>query len=348
MRINDILKKLPPDFIQDAVRDVSLPTSAVFVDVHAKEIPKRFGAPFRALFMYQYKNQAGIFRSSADMENFSKKSAVKFLRDKKFTGDVIKKIVKYTKWMSDFIRNNPKAADLIKSHKIFFAQYREFFTYHQIIQWGGDYLAKMEVSGKDRQKRKQVSRALQKAYQFNEMVVPLIEKYFRKLKIQHLLPEEINANLIGNIKAKPKGRNVLILKNRRVVLTAREAKVLKEGVDRKIQSSLKKTDELHGLKVSSGTFIGKVRVIKELAKLGTVKPGEILVTTMTRPQYNPVLKKIGALVTDEGGMVSHAAILSREYKIPCVTGTKIATKIFKDGDIVEVNANHGWVKKLNG
>jgi len=344
--VKNILKQLPPDFSQTAVRDVSLPTSAVFVEIHKKEIPGRFGTPFRALFMYQYKNQAGIFRSPADMENFSKKLAVKFLRDKKFTGNVIKKIVEYTKWMSAFIQNNPRAADLIKNHKIFFTQYRKFFTYHQIVQWGGDYLAKMRVPIKKRKSQKQAARALQKAYQFNEMVVPLVEKYFYKLNVRHLLPEEINENLIENIKFKPKGRNVLIIKNQRLVLTAKQAKTLKDGIDLKMQASLKKTDQVQGLKVSSGIFIGKVRVIKELAKLGTVKPGEVLITTMTRPQYNPILKKIGALVTDEGGMVSHAAILAREYKIPCIVGTKFATKIFKTGDMVEVDANKGIIRKL--
>ena len=65
------------------------------------------------------------------------------------------------------------------------------------------------------------------------------------------------------------------------------------------------------------------------------------------------MKKSAAIVSDEGGITSHAAIVSRELKIPCVIGTKIATKVFKDGDLVEVDANKGIVrlvsrKALNG
>ena len=67
---------------------------------------------------------------------------------------------------------------------------------------------------------------------------------------------------------------------------------------------------------------------------------------MTRPELVPAMKKAAAIVTDEGGLTSHAAIVSRELGIPCVVGTKISTKIFKDGDLVEVNANHGSVRKI--
>ena len=65
---------------------------------------------------------------------------------------------------------------------------------------------------------------------------------------------------------------------------------------------------------------------------------------MTRPEFVPLLKQASAIITDEGGITSHAAIVSRELKIPCIIGTKVATKVLKDGDKVEVNANHGVVR----
>jgi pyruvate, water dikinase len=65
---------------------------------------------------------------------------------------------------------------------------------------------------------------------------------------------------------------------------------------------------------------------------------------MTSPDYVIGMKKAGAIVTDEGGITCHAAIVARELQIPCVIGTKNATKLLKDGQLVEVNANHGWVK----
>jgi pyruvate,water dikinase len=60
----------------------------------------------------------------------------------------------------------------------------------------------------------------------------------------------------------------------------------------------------------------------------------------------PIIKKCGAIVTDEGGITCHAAVISRELEIPCIVGTKIATQVLKDGDLVEVDANKGVVKIL--
>lgn len=67
---------------------------------------------------------------------------------------------------------------------------------------------------------------------------------------------------------------------------------------------------------------------------------------MTNPDLVTAMKIAGAIVTDLGGITSHAAIVSRELNIPCVIGTKIATKVFKDGDMVEVDANRGDVRKI--
>ena len=65
---------------------------------------------------------------------------------------------------------------------------------------------------------------------------------------------------------------------------------------------------------------------------------------MTRPEFVPLMKKALAVVTDEGGITCHAAIVSRELRIPCITGTKNATRILKDGDLIEVDADNGVVK----
>jgi len=68
---------------------------------------------------------------------------------------------------------------------------------------------------------------------------------------------------------------------------------------------------------------------------------------MTRPDYITGIRQAAAIVTNEGGITCHAAIVARELGIPCVIATKIATEVLKDGDIVEVNANHGVVTLLN-
>lgn len=90
---------------------------------------------------------------------------------------------------------------------------------------------------------------------------------------------------------------------------------------------------------------GRVQVVFDVAKQ-KFRAGNILVTTMTRPEFVPLLRKAKAVITDEGGLTCHAAVISRELKIPCVIGTKIATKVLQDGDVVEVDLKKGVVKKL--
>lgn len=110
---------------------------------------------------------------------------------------------------------------------------------------------------------------------------------------------------------------------------------------------LSDVQDFRGLSASTGKAIGKVKIVRSATEIGKVKQGDILVAVMTRPDYVMAMKKAAAIVTNEGGITSHAAIVSRELGIPCIIGTKIATEVLKDGDLVEVNANHGWVRKIN-
>ena len=77
-----------------------------------------------------------------------------------------------------------------------------------------------------------------------------------------------------------------------------------------------------------------------------LKEGDILVSQATSPVMVPAMKKAGAIVTDQGGLTCHAAIVSRELRKACVIGTKFATKVLKDGDFVEVDSISGVVRKL--
>ena len=93
-----------------------------------------------------------------------------------------------------------------------------------------------------------------------------------------------------------------------------------------------------------GAARGRVRIIQKRAEIKSFQKGEILVSAMTVPDYLPAMKAASAFVTDEGGITCHAAIIAREMKKPCIIGMKIATKVLKNGDLVEVDANRGTVK----
>jgi phosphohistidine swiveling domain-containing protein len=104
--------------------------------------------------------------------------------------------------------------------------------------------------------------------------------------------------------------------------------------------------ELKGAIAFKGVARGIVKIVKIAHEIGKVNEGDILVAPTTAPSFIIGMQRAAAFVTDEGGITSHAAIVSREMKKPCIIGTKIATKIFKDGDLVEVDAENGVVKFL--
>ncbi|MBZ9578141.1 hypothetical protein KJA13_03930 [Patescibacteria group bacterium] len=115
-------------------------------------------------------------------------------------------------------------------------------------------------------------------------------------------------------------------------------------IDKTLKKGEKEINELKGMGVSEGTTKGKVSIILSNNDFDKFKEGEILVTSATRPDFVPIMKKAKGVITDEGGMLSHAAIVSRELHKPCVVGTIKATRALKNGDLVEVDANKGIVK----
>ncbi len=107
--------------------------------------------------------------------------------------------------------------------------------------------------------------------------------------------------------------------------------------------------EIKGMVVSSGkTVKGKARILLTPRNIDKMKKGEILVAPMTSPDYIIAMRKSAAIVTDEGGMTSHAAIVSRELHVPCIVQTRIATKWLKDGEYIEVDTKKGVVRKVSG
>lgn len=106
------------------------------------------------------------------------------------------------------------------------------------------------------------------------------------------------------------------------------------------------TESIKGVTASGGKTSGRVKVCISSKEVSQMRQGEILVAPATTPDYILGFKKASAVITDEGGLTSHAAVVSREMKLPCIIGTKTASKILKDGDLVEVDANNGIVKIL--
>lgn len=104
--------------------------------------------------------------------------------------------------------------------------------------------------------------------------------------------------------------------------------------------------EVRGEGIVEGLVRGRVKILARKEDVRDFAKGQILVAQMTSPDMMPAMVKACAIITDEGGLTCHAALISRELKIPCIIATEIATKVFKDGTMVEVDSKHGVVRKV--
>ncbi len=163
-----------------------------------------------------------------------------------------------------------------------------------------------------------------------------------------LTKEELNIYFAGGkLPAKPKlkirDKKSALLGDRKgyKFFVANSVAQIEKLVSQPMVKSLVKGSTAFGGKVK-----GVVRIVLDPNKVKVFNQGDILVTGATRPEFLPIMAKAAAFVTDAGGILSHAAITAREMKKPCVIGTKFATKVFKDGDLIEVDATKGVVQKI--
>lgn len=104
------------------------------------------------------------------------------------------------------------------------------------------------------------------------------------------------------------------------------------------------TNQVKGLAGSAGVARGPARVIRSLAEASRLQPGDVLVAPFTEPPWTPLFATAAAIVTNTGGVLSHSAVVAREYRIPAVVGTGNATTTFQDGQLLEVDGNTGTVR----
>lgn len=122
-------------------------------------------------------------------------------------------------------------------------------------------------------------------------------------------------------------------------------KFIKNGIE--FDDTVMEYDQnaIYGAAASPGTFTGRARVVESIEELAQLEDQEILITSNTDPAWTAVFSKIGGLITETGGILSHGAVISREYRIPAVTAVKGATQIFKTGEELVVDGNEGVVYK---
>lgn len=154
-------------------------------------------------------------------------------------------------------------------------------------------------------------------------------------------------NLLSKIKERQKAFGALLYNREVIIFEGEDIDIFrKQQRIYEAAESLPK-EGLKGMVACVGKVTGVVKIVLNENELNKVRQGDILVTSMTTPDFVPAMERAAAFVTNEGGITCHAAIVSREMNKPCIIGTKIATKVLKDGDLVEVDADKGTVRMIN-
>ncbi|MCK9580417.1 MAG: phosphoenolpyruvate synthase [Methanoregula sp.] len=172
--------------------------------------------------------------------------------------------------------------------------------------------------------------ARQDAQVLSEAEVAKIAMYGKIAEDHYGIPQDVEWGIVG--------QTIYILQSRPIT-TIGNKKEVQDVSDKKTSAKLL----LKGQGAAPGIASGKVVIIRDVRDVGKVKEGDILVTKMTNPDMVPAMRKVAAIVTDEGGMTCHAAIVSRELGTPAVVGTKTATNMLRNDQVVTVDGEKGHV-----
>ncbi|MBU1085290.1 MAG: phosphoenolpyruvate synthase [Candidatus Beckwithbacteria bacterium] len=210
---------------------------------------------------------------------------------------------------------------------------------HYLVQKGTWKILQKQVNQQDKQlvlvknknKEIKVKRNKRNKEKLNNEQIVELAKIGHKIQQHYFFPQDIEWAL-------EKGK-LYIVQSRPVTTiydTSNDPKE-KDVVQKGLKLIIK------GDPASPGIATGFVRILKSAKEIHMLKDGEMLVTNMTTPDFVPAMKKASAIITNKGGQTSHAAIVSRELGIPCIVGTKFATKQLKSGTVVTVNGKTGEV-----
>ena len=194
----------------------------------------------------------------------------------------------------------------------------------------------------------------EKIMQANHCIDVLLSEVSRRtgiplMQLKYSLPNEFEEILAGKIT-----RDALEVRMRNCIFVWEEGKAAFEfetgeqarKTEEKIfgKSKIEFTGELSGMGACKGHAIGIAFVTNDAKEAARMPKGHILISAMTSPDFVMAMKRAGAIVTDWGGTTCHAAIVSREFGIPCIVGTNKASKVFKSGELVEVDADKGIIR----
>lgn len=330
----------------------------LFADEYIKSCKKILGRGFEEVIFSSSEGLATVYRIESEIKSFSRFLANKLLKNDKFREKVYERNLELNNALLRIMSLSPEEFLTADNIDLFIKIHHEFLPFFLTVLWAPNELTSVNA---DNNLKDKVFAECLKIRKHTEHTYPDLEKYFKKVFyfiadkegidsvfLSALLPQELS----GYAKAGklPKAADLQVRYKLYIAIANKEKKKIFVGkradeILNKIENSdTKGISEFKGIVANPGKWQGRVTLLFTDRDQKKFKKGEVLVTVMTRPDWLPAMKLAGAYITDAGGILCHAAIVSRELNKPCIIGAKIATKILKDGDMVEVDADKGVVR----
>ena len=217
----------------------------------------------------------------------------------------------------------------------------------QFIVWAQEFGYLLTASVED------IYELISHTYLFHQKIAQVLKLSY--IDLSALTSDEISRSLNGEINAKDlnlgarqQGYFFLQENGKRREAFGLEALELSAEINKKVNLvDRKNIKEMQGQPAMPGIVKAKVRLMLTAHDIDLLVPGEILVASMTSPDYVPAMRQAAGIITSEGGLLCHAAIISRELGKPCVVGTKIATQVLSTGDEIEMDGTTGKIILIN-
>jgi len=293
-----------------------------------------------------------FFVSSDEFNRFGLELAKRAINNIDYVKEICQELKKNTDIILPLMKRMQQIIPTISEYQAFLIYFDRHLAYHNFVKKTPDFLAESAL--------KKLLLYFQDARHYSETVYSESEMFFRGIaklisievgysdKLLACLTQAEFLFFLKNhqlpnqdILAARYQDSVLYFEDgKEIIVSGPEAQELVCAIDEQFQST---KEYLKGVSAYPGKVEAMVRIILDPHKKQTFNQGDILVTGMTRPEFMPYIKKASAIITDVGGILCHAAITAREFKIPCIVGTVTATKVLKNGKKIKLDATTGIV-----
>ncbi len=313
---------------------------------------KVLGIGFNNTLFIHKQGTVSFFVKKGEFENFCKFLVNKIRENNNIVNELLTKLKENSDILTKIMDNLAGKIPTQKEYQEFLKYFEIHLAYHNFMKKTPDFF--------DEELINKYLEQFKEARIYSEPIYSKTEAFFRSIAkaigeeenydeelLTCLTQEELEEYLKTNrlpegkeLRARYKSSALLFQNNEFKLITG-------EDVD-KLENEITSTqsNKVEGIPAYKGIITGTCRVILDPFDVKEFNHDDILITGMTRPEFIPLIEKCSAIVTDAGGVLCHAAVIAREMQIPCIVGTENATKMLKDGDEIEVDADNGTIRKI--